>query len=400
MVEEFAYKYPVEECDVEDKDRLHQFRKMRTKWIEWLRGHDIHSIRPQINKLLWDDVLFRTVNDLRRLAIENPNEDVGFNEAVLSLFDAGFVATQATAIRRLTERPMATSRNKNRGVISLGRLITDIKNHHHLLTREFYVSHDGCPYDPKPIKDEWLRTKSTKMSSMGITTEALPYFGPSSWGNSEEANNCFDILSGLGPANRSRDDLIESHWFDWLFSELSVCDDIRKYTDKFLAHAAEPHSRKELTHEQIGVTLKQLRLCQKAIFETARFLHGPLLWVGESTALPIPTYNQLENLDKRWVSQDGNEAAETAWKIHSDILEKWEVQPSWPKEYFLQAIIGHNRDPYEYLDRFLTEEELNALDSLEYRSKKYSDKVVDFLCKPNSCGDVRQRISKAFETLG
>ena len=119
-----VYQYPAEECDVLDKERLRQFRDKRGEWISWLRGHDPHSIWRQITTILWDDVLFRTANDLRRQALDHPSENVGFNDAVLRLFDAGFVATQVTAIRRLTDRQ---PKDRTKGVISLRRLVADIR---------------------------------------------------------------------------------------------------------------------------------------------------------------------------------------------------------------------------------------------------------------------------------
>jgi hypothetical protein len=133
------YQYPVEECDVRDLDSLRQLRVKRAEWITWLRGDDPHSIWRQITALLWNDVLFRTVNDLRRIALEKPNGGVGFNDAVLRLFDAGFVTTQVTTIRRLTDRQ---PKDPTKGVISLRRLVADIRNYRHLLTRELYVSYD------------------------------------------------------------------------------------------------------------------------------------------------------------------------------------------------------------------------------------------------------------------
>lgn len=97
---------------------------------------------------------------------------------------------------------------------------------------------------------------------------------------SEKVHENFDKLSARGPAQRSRDNLILPQWFDWLDSHLDVCDEIRTYTDKFVAHAAEPSSRAGLTQEQTGVTLNRFHLCQRAIYQVAAFVYGPLLWEG------------------------------------------------------------------------------------------------------------------------
>ena len=325
MANQCMYQYPVEECDVCDLDSLRQLRVKRAEWITWLRGDDPHSIWRQITALLWDDVLFRTVNDLRRAALEEPIEGVGFNDAVLRLFDAGFVTTQVTTIRRLTDRQPS---DPTKGVISLRRLVADIRDHRHLLRRDLYVSYDGLPYDPAPVRDAWIEKKAAAGTLNGV--EWLTTTGPTAWGTSQMVHDNFDKLSERGTAKRSRDDLIALQWFDWLGSCLDLCHDIRRYTDKFVAHAAEPSSRAGLTQEQTGVTLDRLRLCQRAIYQVAAFVYGPLLWEGSYGAVPIPQYDHLENLEKGWVAKDALEAANEHWARNLQAIETWESQSLWP----------------------------------------------------------------------
>lgn len=316
------YKYPVCDCDVQDKERLKVFRKKREEWIAWLRGNDPHSIWRQINRLLWDDILFRTLNDLRRAAAEHPSQSVGFSSDVLRLLDAGFVTTQATAIRRLTDKP---SSDPKKGVISLRRLIADIQAHLDRITREVYVSYDGLPYDPEPSKaasgSGWLETT-----------------GPNAWHAAEMVQRNFDRLSGVVPPNRSRADLIMTKWLrpdhdeECLDGRLRACDGIRKFVDKFIAHAADPVSRKGLTQEQTAVTLDRLRACHKAIYQVAAFIFGPLLWEGSYGAVPAPQYNHLENLDKCWVASERWGYARDCWKKNLADVQAWEQESHWPEE--------------------------------------------------------------------
>src|SRR5690348_6622377 len=118
------YKYSCEQCDVANKTYLEVFRERRAQWIFWLMGDDQHSIWTQISSLLWDINLFQTINDLRRMGAEHPTSEVGFNNSVLRMLDAGFVATQVTSIRRLTDRQ---PRDPDKGVISLRRLVDEIQ---------------------------------------------------------------------------------------------------------------------------------------------------------------------------------------------------------------------------------------------------------------------------------
>ncbi len=321
------YQYPVEQCDISNQERLLLYRSKRAEWINWLRGNDSHSIWRQINNLLWEDLLFRTVNDLRRNAIEYPSKDVGFNDAVLRLFDAGFVTTQVTAIRRLTDKQ---PRDPKKGVISISRLITDIRQHSHLVTREMYVSYNGLPYDPEPLYSACIEKK---LANEDLKCMSLEFgMAPTNWSMSQMIHENFDKLSKVTPDNRSRTDVIAPEWFDWLESCLVVCNDIRKYTYKFVAHAAEPASRSSLTNSQTAITLDRLRNCQQAIYKVAAFLYGPVLWKGSYAAVPVPQYDHLENLDKRWVSKSSAGTAHQYWNRNLEDIEKWETESLWPEK--------------------------------------------------------------------
>jgi hypothetical protein len=312
--------YPVEECDVLDKEGLRLFRDKRSEWISWLQGDDPHSIWRQITTILWFDVLFRTVNDLWRHGLDHPSENVGFNHAVLHLFNAGFVTTQVTAIRRLTE---PQPKNPTKGVISLRRLVGDIRDSQKLITREVYVACDGLPYDPAPVQLAWA-TENPGSAGWISTT------GPSAWGTSQMAHANFDKLSKCSdPKSRSRTDLIAPDWFDRLDSRLNLCKGIRKFVDKFVAHAAEPSSRTDLTDAQTDVTLERLGQCHKAIYQVAAFVYGPLLWRGTYGAVPTPQYDHLENLEKGWVAKDKLNIAREFWNRNREAIEKWEFESLW-----------------------------------------------------------------------
>ena len=56
-------------------------------------------------------------------------------------------------IRRLTD-PNET--NPKKTIISLPRIINDIKQNIHLLTREHFIAGDGLPYDYKPGNQKFI----------------------------------------------------------------------------------------------------------------------------------------------------------------------------------------------------------------------------------------------------
>jgi hypothetical protein len=147
-----AYEYLPSQCDVrvEELPRLERFHERLNVWRQWL-SEDEHSIWQQIRRMLWNDMVFRTINECRRLATQNTSAVVGFNGPVAAFIDEGYVATQLLAIRRLTEN------NRRRDAITLPRLLDDMKANADLFTRELYVCHDGLPFDPEPARERSLR---------------------------------------------------------------------------------------------------------------------------------------------------------------------------------------------------------------------------------------------------
>jgi hypothetical protein len=64
---------------------------------------------------------------------------------------------------------------------------------------------------------------------------------------------------------------------------------------------------------------------------------------------------------------------------------------------FQQVVIAGKRDPYTYLDHYLTEEELNEVNALPHRSRKQIDRIIEFVDEHEACDDeLRQIINKAF----
>ena len=45
---------------------LDDYRAAHTRWIEWLDGDPVHSINGQLSQLMWQDAVFRTLNEARK----------------------------------------------------------------------------------------------------------------------------------------------------------------------------------------------------------------------------------------------------------------------------------------------------------------------------------------------
>jgi hypothetical protein len=185
------YRYPLADCDVPPERRaaLEAYRAKRRQWLSWLDTDEHHAIWSAISAMVWTDVAFRT---LTQLAIDY-EETCLSNTLMAEQIINGHVATQVLTIRRLVD-------NSGTDVISLRRLIKDVRRNWKLFTRENYICHDGLPYDYQAVMQNEMATRAGTGVFWGATT------GPDSYGSSSMAHELFDRLSGIQPDNRSRED--------------------------------------------------------------------------------------------------------------------------------------------------------------------------------------------------
>ena len=328
MNKRFDYNYLIDQCDILNKGKGEAFRKKRLQWMEWLSGEDPHSISRQIYSMLWDHALFLTVNEGRKIAATEPENEVGFNGPVIRLFDAGFATTQATSIRRLIEKPKSYPKW---AVISLRTVLRDIEQNLDLITRENYVCYDGLPYDYDSVHQKWL--SSLPVTKSGVHVGSLPTQGPDAWPMAERVHKNFDILAQVNPKKRSREDCIKIEVLEHLETEIKKCENIKKYVDKFIAHAAAPETRAGLTDEEKGLTLDRLEICHKIICQVASYISGSLLWESSLGGLPVPQYDHLKHLDKSWVSPEHLEKARKKWDEFAKEVSKWDSITLWPQGF-------------------------------------------------------------------
>jgi hypothetical protein len=321
-----GFNYQISDCDVRkaERPRLEKFRKRFSVWKEWL-SEDEHSIWRQIHGMLWNDMVFRTINECRRLAHQNPSPNVEFNGAVASFIDEDYVAKQLLAIRRLTET------NDRGDAITLPRLLDDMKANSDLFTREIYVCHDGLPFDPEPARQRSLaRLVEEAKKNNGVTATWLPTKGPEAYDMATLAHEHFDRLIGAEGNAWSRDDRLDRAIFDRVKSKLGVCAGIKKVASKFIAHAADAGSRGRLDEKERSVTLDRIEACQRIICRVAAYINGPLLYIGGRGLIPTPQFNHLEHLEKGWLDPANFDVIIRYWKTRTKEDEKW-TDGGWDK---------------------------------------------------------------------
>jgi hypothetical protein len=301
------YQSTIAQCDVpvERRSTLEAYRAKRSEWVAWLDDDPDHAIWATITQMVWTDVSFRALSELA-LADEN---SCLTNSLIAEKLINGHVATQILAIRRLVE--------KNKGVISLRRLLIELRSQFHLFTRENYVCYDGLPYDYEPVMQREFAARVGKGAFWGATT------GPESWSGAQMAHEQFDRLAGISATNRSRGDRLPVALLDkiegWLDS--SDAESLAKWSHAYLAHAGSYVSRQQIaalkvTNDKITGTIRTLACVTEAV-------SAYILYAGGRTNSLMPTaqFDQFENLDKPATVND--EPGRVLWSTLANERDEW-----------------------------------------------------------------------------
>jgi len=296
------------------------------EWEEWLDGDDPHSIRNQINSMIWDSAVFQSIYESRRYATKNEKDEIELNGTVHRFIDKCFFETQALAIRRILD--------KRKDVISLRRLVGDIENHSHLLTRRNILETHDYPYN---YEQEERRLSDEAFKNVPSGTVVLMGQDSRKCFISEATHKFVDSLAGLDSSNRSPDDCIRPQIFKWLRQRLDKCKEIATFATKFLAHSATPESRDYLKPEELDVTLEQILKAHKIICQTTIFISGRMGILSEGhgigDVLPFLPCDQLfAHFDKAWASEETIEKLYDFWRTYDMQTRNWH-QWDWENEF-------------------------------------------------------------------
>lgn len=280
------------------------------QWKEWLFGDDLHSIQKQIHNMIWDSAVFQCVNEARRYAPSNEKGEPELNGLVHAFINHSFFQTQALAIRRLLDKE---TREGKRSVISLYRLVHDMKQNFALLTRKNILDALNYPYEyEKGLYDYYQARMKGKTET-----------DPGSYFNSKSMHDNIDFLAGVGPDNRNSNDTVREQVFEWLEQRLEHCEEIYDYVNKFIAHPATPESRNEGGASEIKITLGKLYEGHKIICETAEFIGLTLLYHSLGNFLVTPAYDQFEYFEKPWANEETVKELYEFWNEYGRETTKW-----------------------------------------------------------------------------
>lgn len=314
------HKYPVEQCDVEDQAGLVRFRAKLEEWNGWLFGGE-NGIWRQIHHMLWNDAIFRMVNETRRFAAEDDQDYATQAGWLAEIIDQGFFATQLLALRRLTE-PSASRPHKQ--IISAVRLLEDIERHIDLFTRENFVSHDALPYYPDLAEVEFWKAAP---EGGGVWTSE--YLGPTDFSSSRRSHERFNRLSGRGPGMGERQDLMGARPLEEMWRRLDSAPfkAAAMIANKRIAHSPDPSS---IPKEGIPtMTFAELWDCQRTVVEVVAFVGTFILQGGSHGAMPIPQHEMFSRWDRPFMPPGSDERLQEVWKTSAAERDRWSHENSW-----------------------------------------------------------------------
>lgn len=284
--------------------------KLNEKFKEWEKWYseDDDSICAQIRDMLLDAAVFFAINEARRYATTDAQGNPQLNELVHGLINRSFLKTQTLSIRRLCEKQ--DKRNKiKRDIISLGRLINEIKENKALLTRKNILSALELPYDyQKAINVGRLTDNSRK-----VTEGAL----------SENVHKNIDLLAGVKPAQRQPNDTVLDKVFDQLNKWLCKCEPIVNFVNKTVAHTATPESKGKVPEEDLKVSLAKIRNAHCRIVKIAVYIGRYFFYKSTDRTIFLPSYaDKFEHFEKPWVRQEDIAKLENCWSQYEKHIEK------------------------------------------------------------------------------
>ena len=299
---------PVAQCDVHDKATLQKYREKRARWLGWLQADPYHPIWSQITALIDEDLMGRTI----ACAAENDLESSLHNPMIKRMVINGHRDAQVLGIRRLM--------SKGNDVISLHRLLSDMKRHSDAFTREIYVAGCGLPYDTS------IASASPSLRDIPRTIPGSAFvsldgpFGQST--RSEAAHQQFDRLSMTTSDTRERHDRIPKDLFAQLEKHIkgSGIDDIIKWSHQFIAHPGDATAQ---GWQDLQITFDKVEVAQRSIVQvihliSGAILQGPILF----DIVPVAQYSRFAHLEKI-VGPGALKQARAKWKELENDRNSW-----------------------------------------------------------------------------
>jgi len=307
------FEIPVEDCDVPDQDKP-KLNQYRTKWKQWMSWYgygssEPHSIQQQIHQMLFSDITYRAAISVRE-SVSAGVSIAARSPTLAYLLDLGYVLSQVLALQKLLD--------ERKDVISVKRLLKDVRKYRGLITRENYVAGTGLPYDYSSWSTE-IDQANPMVRMWGIDAPGLVRFATSKY-----LHETFDTLSGKREGERQRKDTIPRSIFDKLEGWISGPNarEIEEIRNNFIAHA--PDSIRLGSFQFKGVSFAQIDDLQRAIVRVERALTDHILAIRIGRGVvPSPPLGIFRGLDLPYSNPESERGMHRRWNELSKERERW-----------------------------------------------------------------------------
>jgi hypothetical protein len=302
MAEDYAYT--IAQCDVapERRAELESYRDKRRIWLSWINDDEHHAIWQVLSSMVWTDASFKLLTHFALGDESNALSNTLLGQALID----GHVATQVLSIRRLVDQ--------RSDVISIRRLLKDLKRNFGLFTRENFVCFDGLPYDYEAVQHKEMMERVGTGPFWGQTS------GPGAHGTSRLAHEQFNRLIGVRPEDRQRSDKLPVSLLTTIERWLDECgaDELAKWSHVYLAHAGAPEARTRIS--ELLVTANKITDAIKAMARVTEAISAWLLFAGgrSNTLMPVAQFNPLDKLDRPIMKAGDETNAQRVWEQLSD----------------------------------------------------------------------------------
>lgn len=293
------------------EELLAEYVAKRCEWLEWIRGKDRHALMQQMSLMVLDTAAYRVIYEARKLADSVGEDGVALSGLVHNLIDRCFFHSQAVGIRRLVD--------PRTDVISLSRLLNEMKTYTQLMTRENMLAAEGLVYDYEALREQRFSDAAHRAGEARL----LPASGDWTW--SERRHKHIDRLCGVDETERKPSDTVRAE----LLSQLETyvrrdVDDVRQYVHKFLAHAADVNSRRQKQADDLKMTYGHLLAAHEVIGKTIHFIAVEMLGGSSGAFLPVMAFDQFEYIDRPLVTPDKVDNLRQAWRKYEKETEDWQ----------------------------------------------------------------------------
>jgi len=281
------------------------------EWQEWWNGGDENAVHAQIYWMMRNAAVFEVLRKGAELAWSRSQQSAQLNWPVLDFIRFAYLDTQVAAISRLLD--------KRKDVISLVRLVCDIKEHCACLTRENILCARGL--------------LSEFGSDLGSAHSSNGSIGSKQHESVEYANKRIDELAGLSDGQKKPTDTVRQCVLDWLEGRLRdpALGEIVQYRHKFVAHASDPKTRKKQwkVASDFKMTFNKVKQAHEIICQTAAFLGDNIL--GGSAHVPHAE-DVFEHWDKPLALDEDKEGAHTNYNEYKKKTRGW-LDWDWQTEF-------------------------------------------------------------------